>query len=122
MLELSQSSIYGAQVAWRLNESSPMTPRHGTWKQCFVEPPRGSDEYRDERIQYLWVSFNSRWPYRNLLKVASFVSTDFGGSFTGFDHYGDEVQATLLADEEWQTGDKPSPSAPPASEAPREQF
>jgi len=120
MLELSQSSIYGAQVAWQLNESSPMTPRHGTWKRCFVEPQSGQDS--DERIQYLWVSFNSRWPERNLLKVSSFVSTDFGSSFTGFDHFGDEVQATLLADEEWQTGDKPSPSAPPASEPPREQF
>ena len=112
MLELSQSSIYGAQVAWQLNESSPMTPRHGTWKQCFVEPQLGQQS--DERIQYLWVSFNSRWPERDLLKVASFVSNDFGGSFAGFDHFGDEVQATLCNDEEWQSGDKPSPSAPPA--------
>ncbi len=98
-LELSLSQIYGAQVAWQLNASSPMTPRHGAWRQCFVEPQSGQDS--DERIQYLWVSFNSRWPYRNFLKVTSLVSTDFGDSFAGFDHHGDEVQATLLADTEW---------------------
>ena len=116
MLGFSQSSIHGAQVAWQFNESSPMTPPHGTWKQLFVEPEVHGPS--DERIQYLWVQFNSRWPERVWLKATSFVSTDFGVTWKGIDQHGDERQAILLADEEWQTDDKPSPSALPASEPP----
>ena len=114
MLELSQSSIYGAQVAWQFNESSPMTPRHGTWKQCFVEPQSGQQS--DERIQYLWVSFNSRWPERDLLKVSSFVSNDFGGAWKGFDFFGGGVQATLVNDGEWHWSDESNPWAPSADD------